>query len=98
MLPENYKIQPFDMKNIPLMLEVVVPMWSPPTEVMNFRRFYVEGIIRRNYFENDLHYQLVEKSSERAGACTAYAGSHDEFTSMASLPANLISARQTTGI
>ena len=27
MLPENYEIQPFDMKNIPLMLEVVVPMW-----------------------------------------------------------------------
>ena len=83
MLPENFEIQPFDMKNIPLMLEVVVPMWSPPAEDMNFRRFYVEHIIRNNYFENDLHYQLVEKSSERAGACSAYAGSHDEFTSMA---------------
>ena len=83
MLPENFEIQPFDMKNIPLMLEVVVPMWSPPLENMDFRRFYVEHIIRNNYFENDLHYQLVEKSSERAGACSAYAGSHDEFTSMA---------------
>ncbi len=76
MLPENFEIQPFDMKNIPLMLEVVVPMWSPPAEDMNFRRFYVEGIIRRNYFENELHFQLVEKSGEGSGP-------HGEFTAMA---------------
>ena len=79
MLPENFEIQPFNMKNIPLMLEVVVPMWSPPVEDMDFRRFYVEGIIRRNYFENDLHYQLMEKSGEGDTG----AGSHDEFTAMA---------------
>ena len=66
MLPENFEIQPFDMKNIPLMLEVVVPMWSPPVEDMDFRRFYVEHIIRNNYFENDLHYQLMEKSGDRS--------------------------------
>lgn len=60
MLPQNYEIQPFDMKNIPLMLEVVLPMWSPATWDMAFRRFYVENIIRNNYFENDFHYQLVE--------------------------------------
>ncbi len=79
MLPENFEIQPFDMKNIPLMLEVVVPMWSPPVEDMNFRRFYVEGIIRRNYFENDLHFQLMEKSGEGDTG----AGAHGEFTAMA---------------
>ena len=62
MLPQNYEIQPFDMKNIPLMLDVVVPMWSPPSEDMAFRRFYVEHIIRNNYFENELHYQLMERT------------------------------------
>ena len=82
MLQDNYEIQPFDMKNIPLMLDVVVPMWSPPVEDMDFRRFYVEGIIRRNYFENELHFQLVEKSGEQ-DRTTARAASHDEFTSMA---------------
>ncbi len=60
MLPENFEIQPFNMKNIPLMLEVVVPMWSSPDWNMDFRRFYVEHIIRSNYFENELHYQLME--------------------------------------
>ena len=64
MLPQNYEIQPFDMKNIPLMLEVVVPMWSPATWDMAFRRFYVENIIRNNYFENDFHYQLMESGSD----------------------------------
>ena len=73
MLQENYEIQPFEMKNIPLMLEVVVPMWSPPAEDMNFRRFYVEGIIRRNYFENDFHYQLIERTPD----------GNSQFTSMA---------------
>ena len=73
MLPENYEIQPFDMKNIPLMLEVVVPMWSPPAEDMDFRRFYVEGIIRRNYFENDFHYQLIERAPDGNSQFTAMA-------------------------
>lgn len=73
MLAENFSIQPFDMKNIPLMLEVVLPMWSPQVWDMAFRRFYVEHIIRSNYFENEYHYQLVEKSSDT--------GIHDELRS-----------------
>ena len=64
MTNENYKneiceIQPFEMKNIPLILDVVLPMWSPPAEDMTFRRFYVENIVRNNCFENDLKFQLV---------------------------------------
>ena len=82
MLQENYEIQPFEMKNIPLMLEVVVPMWSPPVQDMDFRRFYVEHIIRNNYFENDLHFQLIEKSGEQ-NRTAAGAAPHGEFTAMA---------------
>ena len=73
MLPEKFEIQPFDMKNIPLMLEVVVPMWSPPVEDMGFRRFYVENIIRRNYFENELHFQLIEQAADGTSEFTAMA-------------------------
>ena len=73
MLPQNYEIQPFDMKNIPLMLEVVVPMWSPPVEDMTFRRFYVEHIIRNNYFENEYHYQLMEREQDETSLFTAMA-------------------------
>ena len=73
MLPEKFEIQPFDMKNIPLMLEVVVPMWSPPVEDMTFRRFYVEHIIRNNYFENEFHYQLMEREQDGTSLFTAMA-------------------------
>ena len=59
MTKDNYEIQPFEMKNIPLILDVVVPMWSPPAEDIAFRRFYVENIVRSNCFENDFRFQLV---------------------------------------
>ena len=63
MLTENFSIQPFEIKNIPLIVDVVLPMWSSPKDAMDFRRFYVEHIIRNNYFENDLHFQLMEDES-----------------------------------
>lgn len=58
------RILPFEMKNIPFILDVVVPMWSPPLEDEGFRRFYVENILRNNFFENTLHYELVEHNTE----------------------------------
>ena len=73
MLSENFEIQPFDMKNIPLILEVVVPMWSPPIDDMDFRRFYVEHIIRNNYFENEYHYQLIKGAAEKTSEFCAMA-------------------------
>ena len=63
MLSKNFTIQPFEIKNIPLIVDVVIPMWSSPKDAMDFRRFYVEHIIRNNYFENDLHFQLMEDES-----------------------------------
>ena len=56
----NSKILPFEMKNIPQILEVVVPLWSPPAADDEFRRFNVEYIVRNNIFENDLRYELVD--------------------------------------
>ena len=58
------KIQPFDIKNIPLILDVVTPMWCPPVGDESFKRFNVEYILRNNIFENTLHYQLVEYNSK----------------------------------
>ena len=54
------KIQPFDMKNIPLILDVLVPLWSPPVGDAEFKRFNVEYIVRNNIFENEYNYQLVD--------------------------------------
>ena len=56
----NSKILPFEMKNIPQILDVVVPLWSPPAWDDEFRRFNVEYIVRNNIFENDLRYELVD--------------------------------------
>ena len=63
MTASNYIIQPFEMKNIPLILDVVLPMWSPPMENMTFRRFYVENIVRNNCFENEYRFQLVDTTN-----------------------------------
>ena len=41
------------MKNIPYVVDVVVPMWSPPVGDSEFRRFDVEYIVRSSIFEND---------------------------------------------
>ncbi|MDD5928967.1 MAG: GNAT family N-acetyltransferase [Spirochaetales bacterium] len=77
----HYEIQPFEMKNIPLILDVVVPMWSMPTWEENYKQFAVEYIIRNNFFENDMHYQLVEKSPADSESCKVQQS--PEFCSMA---------------
>ena len=56
----NKKISPFEMKNIPFILDVVVPLWSPPTGDEAFKRFNVEYIVRNNIFENDYHNNLYQ--------------------------------------
>lgn len=58
------KILPFEMKNIPFILDVVVPMWSPQIGDEDFRRFDVEYILRNNLFDNALHYELVEHNKQ----------------------------------
>ena len=73
MLPENLEIQPFDMKNIPRILDVVVPLWSPPVGDAAFKRFNVEYIIRNNYFENEYHYQLIKVAADETSEFCAMA-------------------------
>ncbi len=62
------------MKNIPLVLDVVVPMRSPSLGDAIFKRFNVEYILRNNLFDNEFHYELLERN-EKTGA--------DEFCAMA---------------
>ena len=62
----NSKILPFEMKNIPQILDVVVPLWSPPSGDAEFKRFNVEYIVRNNIFENDLHFELIDYADEKS--------------------------------
>ena len=62
----NSKILPFEMNNIPHILEVVVPLWSPPVGDADFKRFNVEYIVRNNIFENDLRFELLDFTDKEA--------------------------------
>ena len=65
--PQSFKVLPFEMKNIPQILDVVVPMWSPPVGDAEFKRFNVEYIVRNNIFENDMRFELLAGESDNAG-------------------------------
>ena len=62
----NSKILPFEMNNIPHILEVAVPLWSPPVGDADFKRFNVEYIVRNNIFENDLRFELLDFTDKEA--------------------------------
>ena len=62
----NSKILPFEMKNIPHILDVVVPLWSPSSGDAEFKRFNVEYIVRNNIFENDLRFELLDFTDKEA--------------------------------
>ena len=53
------------MKNIPHILDVVVPLWSPSAGDAEFKRFNVEYIVRNNIFENDLRFELLDFANEK---------------------------------
>ena len=57
-------IQPFEMKNIPHVLDVVTPLWSPSIGDEIFKRFNVEYIMRNNLFDNDLRYEILERNEQ----------------------------------
>ncbi|MBP3742178.1 MAG: hypothetical protein J6J00_04265 [Treponema sp.] len=61
------KLEPFNMKNLPLVVDVVVPLWSPPLGDEKFKRFNVEYIVRNNISENNYRFELVESSAGGGG-------------------------------
>lgn len=56
---DNTRLRPFNMENLPLVVDVVVPLWSPPVGDAEFKRFNVEYIVRNNICENDYRFELV---------------------------------------
>ncbi|MBQ4496295.1 MAG: hypothetical protein II973_02200 [Spirochaetaceae bacterium] len=59
---DNARLETFDMKNIPFVLDVVTPLWSPSVGDDDFKRFDVEYIIRNNIFENEYNFELVKNA------------------------------------
>ena len=60
---ENTRLEPFDKKNLPLVVDVVEPLWYPPVGDKEFKRFNVEYIVRNNIFENAYRFQLVKNET-----------------------------------
>jgi len=60
---ENTKLMTFNENNLPLVIDVVEPLWSPPVGDAAFKRFNVEFIVRNSISENDYHFELVDSLS-----------------------------------
>jgi len=54
----------FDKKNIPQVMEVVLPLWSPPSDDKDFIRLDVEFIVRNNIYEPELSFQLTDMNRD----------------------------------
>ena len=74
-------IQPFEMKNLPLIVDVVEPLWCPPVGDKNFKRFNVEYIVRNNIFENDYHFQFVDETSDNEILSAAFFARKNDISS-----------------
>ncbi len=51
----------FDMKNLPQVVDVVLPLWAPPSDDEDFVRLDVEFIVRNNIYQPRLSFQLADK-------------------------------------
>ncbi len=71
---ENTRLEPFDKKNLPLVVDVVEPLWYPPVGDKEFKRFNVEYIVRNNIFENAYRFQLVKNETFLSAAFFARKG------------------------
>ena len=57
----NSKITPFDANNFSQLVDFVKDMWTFSQWEDSFRKFYAEIILRNNFFENNLTFQIIEK-------------------------------------
>lgn len=60
MTENDLRLAPFSMQQLPLVVDVVVPLWSPPVGDAAFKRFNVEYIVRNNIAENDYRFELTD--------------------------------------
>ena len=61
----------FDDSNIPRILDVVAPNWSPPDADMAFKRFYAEYTVRHNIWDAKYSLQVTDDEGNFLAACFA---------------------------
>ena len=62
-MTEHIHLETFNFENLPLIVDVVAPLWYPPVGNDEFKRFNVEYIVRNNICENDYRFQLVDENA-----------------------------------
>ena len=77
------KLMPFNMKNLPLVVDVVLPLWAPPVGDDEFKRFNVEYIVRNNISENDYRFELIEDAGTNGTGATTVTTAPDPFLAAA---------------
>ena len=60
------QLEEFNPENIPQIVNRVFDLWSPDYDDDNFRRTYVEMVVRHNIAANDMQFQIVENGKLRA--------------------------------
>ena len=70
-------LEKFDFKYIPSLVDRLVELWSPPVDDMEFRRTYVEAIIRQNGADNDMQFMMTENNELCAIAFAEKKGEHN---------------------
>lgn len=68
------KLEQFDFKYMPALVERVYNLWTPPQAEEKFRWIYAESIIRQNMHANNMQFQLTENGQFMAIACASRKG------------------------
>lgn len=68
------KLEQFDFKYMPALVERVYNLWSPPLADEHFRWIYVESIIRQDMHGNNMQFQLTDEGQIKAVACASLKG------------------------
>lgn len=59
---ELIKTEPFNIDFFPQIIDFVKPMWSFSEWEASFRKIYTETILRNNFFQNELTFQLAKNN------------------------------------
>ena len=65
-------LESFNFENLPLIVDVVEPLWFPPVGDKEFKRFNVEYIVRNNLSENNYNFQLVDGNAHNEILAAAF--------------------------
>ncbi|WP_318677396.1 hypothetical protein [Treponema sp.] len=71
------ELRKFEIKHMPSLVDRLVGLWSPPVDDMEFRRTYVEAIVRQNATSNDMQFMICDNGELCAVAFACRKGEHN---------------------